>query len=370
MNKFDMRLRSIFFTPATLAVALALGGCSRPATPEAAVKVSAVMTVELASAEKRVFDDYLAATGEIVPFQEAFITAEVTGFSVKEVLADVGDVVERGQVLARLDTSSLAIERDQQQARVQEAHLLLEQAEREWQRAQQLLSENAVSRQSVEQLRDSFRLAQVRLAQTQAALAQIEQRLQRTELKAPYSGVITKRNIAVGQVLSATTPAFGMIREGLLMWVAEVDPRELARVRRGQMAEVELPGGELVPGSVLRIEPLLKEGTRMAKVWVSLKASAQLRAGLLVEGRIRLGERTAWAVPQQAVVNKEGQHFLLVVKDSRVQRLPIQTRASTQGWVELEWPLDRAVPRFIAEGVALLREGDVVRVPGDAAEVR
>ena len=187
-------------------------------------------------------------------------------------------------------------------------------------------------------------------------------KLLQTRVLAPEDGVVSSKTGIVGNVVSAGTELFRMVRQGRLEWRPEFDARELASVKTGQQAELTLPGGERVNATVRIPAPTLSTNTGRATVYVSLTGDSTARAGMFASGQIRLGTTPAVTLPQSAIVMRDGRAYVYVVDaNNKVSSKAMTTGRRQDDRVELLSTIDSEA-RVVSSGGAFLSEGVQVTV--------
>ncbi|MEI8265891.1 MAG: efflux RND transporter periplasmic adaptor subunit [Betaproteobacteria bacterium] len=312
----------------------------------------------------------VVANGNIAAWQEAIVGAEANGMRLAEVLVNVGDVVRKGQVLARFDSAMAQADLAQSRATVAEAEAHLAEAVANAQRARDLQPSGALSAQQVAQLLTAERTAQARLEAVKAAQQVQQLRLQQAEVLAPDAGVISTRSATVGAVVPAGSELFRLIRQGRLEWRGEVAATELAQIRRGQKVQVD-GGGTSVTGTVRQVAPTVDAATRNALVYVDLPDSGgRLKAGMFARGEFATGSSTALTLPQSAVLLRDGFSYVFTVgADGRVAQGKVATGRRSGDRVEILQGLEEKA-RVVASGGGFLADGDTVRVVEAAAAVK
>jgi RND family efflux transporter MFP subunit len=310
----------------------------------------------------------IEASGGLYAWQEGVIAAETGGMRVVEVAVDVGDKVRRGQVLARLNDSTVKAEVAQQQARVAQIRAALAEAQANGERARNVKNKGAMSEQQINQYLIAEEAAKANLAAAEAALEMERIRLDQTRVLAVDDGVISVRSATLGTVVQAGTELFRMVRQGRVEWRAELTAEQLAQIRPGQEARVRLPGGGIVTGKVRIQSPSLDANTRYGLVYVELPTDSPARPGMFAQGEIRIGASQALTLPESAVVLRDGSSFVFeVLTGDRVAQRKVETGRRGNGRVEVLSGLDTAA-RVVESGGAFLNDGDLVRVePGAVA---
>ena len=329
------------------------------------------LTVTGTQAQTQALPIKLTANGNIAAWQEASVGAEIGGLRLAEVLVNVGDTVQRGQVLARFATDAVQADLAQARAVVAEASASAQEATANADRVRALLNTGVFSGQQSSQYLTAEQTAKARVESAKAVMAAQLLRLKNTEVRASDSGIISARLATVGAVVGAGSELFKLIRQGRLEWRAEVGANELYRLPVGAAVNVAAASGSLVTGRVRTVAPTVDPQTRSGLVYVDLPSGpsrqAGLKAGMFASGEFELGSSPALTVPQQAVVVRDGFSYVFRLNaDQRVSQLKVQTGRRVGERVEL---LDGvgAESSLVASGAGFLNDGDLVKVAPAAA---
>lgn len=363
-RRTSLRRRAVSRWVASL-IALAAGLAFAGEAPGDARKgTRPTLTVETVVAERASLRERLALSGTVAAWQEAVIGAEVSGLRLVEVLAEVGDRVAAGALLARFATDTVEAELALARASLAEAEAALAEARVNAERARQVQASGALSAQQVGQLLTAEMTAQARVEAARAQVRAQEVRLRHARVHAPDEGVISARSATLGAVAQPGAELFRMIRQSRLEWRAEVPAAALHRVRAGQPVQVQAPSGARVEGRIRRVAPTVDATTRNAVAHVDLPASASglLRAGMFVRGELDLGAVSTLTLPQSAVLLREGLSYAFRVEpDGRVAQVRIETGRRDGERVEVVSGLAEGAP-VVRSGVAFLSDGDRVRI--------
>ena len=319
------------------------------------------LTVTTSRAEQQALPSVIEASGAVAAWQEANVDARVAGLALVSVDANVGDVVHKGQVLARFDDADVRTQVAQSEANLAQSEASARQAVAERERALELQNYEAMSKQDLLQSLTRSEMAQAQLAQAKAALMAARLKLDYTVVTAPDDGVLSARSAALGQVASTGTELFRLIRRGRLEWRAEVASSDLSMVAPGLVASVRLPDGISVMGHVRQLAPSLSSDTRLALVYVDLDNAASVRAGMYVSGTIQTAVREATTVPAESIVIRDGRTYVLRVAGNRVHQLPVDIGRRQGKLAEI---LSGILPGdvVVVRGAGFLNDNDIVRV--------
>ena len=350
------------------------------------------MTVVLAV--KREFVDRLFVSGTLVAREEAQVAARVDGLTIVEVDAEDGDRVKEGQVLARLDRAQLdamlaendaATKRadaatDQARSLIAQSQAQVQFANSDFDRARKL-GAGVMAASTIEQREMSMKTAQAQLAAAQNALGVAEAdrksrdaerqellvRIDRTEVKAPVSGVVSRRSAKPGAAASsAGEPLFRIIEDGAIDLEADVPEQSLARLAAGMPAELKLPGVDApVAGRVRLVNQEVDKASRTGKVRIALEDISHAHIGAFASGEVELTRRDGVSAPASALTREGDSARLDVVRDGKVEQRQVTPGIVNGEAVEIKQGIAEG-ESIVARAAAFLRPGDRVRPMPDA----
>jgi RND family efflux transporter MFP subunit len=349
---------------------IALGALLLVASAQAAdqakpAPVRPALTVTSVKATSSTLPMQLTANGNVAPWQEAIIGTELGGLRLSKVMVNVGDVVDKGDVLAVFSADTVEADVAQSRAALLEAQANAVEAVDNARRARDLADSGALSQQEISRYVTAEGAAKARIASGKAALTSQKLRLKYTKVLAPDSGVISSRTATVGSVVGVGAELFRMIRQGRLEWRAEVTAAELSRIKPGAKVRVKAANGSELTGRVRMIAPTVDMQTRTALVYVdlptSLSASAPFKAGMYATGQFDMGTSNAVTLPQQAVVIRDGFSYVFRLNaNSHVSQVKVVTGRRLQDRIEVVQGLapDATV---VVSGAGFLNDGDLVK---------
>ena len=358
-----------------IAVALAAAApAARAQSPDAATKAATAsatataarpaLVVSVAAPERGELAERLSANGSIAAWQEASVGAEIAGLRLAEVLVEVGDKVQRGQLLARFAAEAVETDLAVAEAGLAQAKAALAEAQANAARARQVQDSGVLSNQQITQYLtgEATAAAQLQAAQAQVALQRL--RLSQTRVVAPDDGLISARSATLGAVAAPGQELFRLVRRARLEWRGEVTAAELPRIRIGQTVSVTVASGARLRGTVRVIAPTVDPQTRNALVYVDLPAGSSARAGMFARGEFEFGATAALTVPQAAVVVRDGfSHVFELGAGDRVQRRRVEIGRRSADRVEITAGL-RPEAKVVVAGAGFLNDGDLVKVSG------
>ena len=390
-------MRSLFTLATAFALLSALPMQAQSTEPAAAPAI-VLPAITVSVVQTRDLRDIVLASGMVGPVEEVLVAPLIEGQPIESLLADVGDTVVAGQVLARLSVTSLELQRAQlnasraaadamiaqSQAQQLEADSAAAEARRVSDRTAILKKQGSASQAAADQALSgsvaanaraavavqSLASARANLALVQAQLANLDLQLARTEVTAPVAGEITARNAQVGAIASAAgQPMFTLIRDAALELRADLSEVDLTRVSIDQTAVLTSVGSQIpLQGVVRLVEPTIDMTTRLGRARITITDPASIRSGMFVEAAILVAEHKAIAVPVTAIGAFDGTATVMKVVDGTVSRVVVQTGIRAGGWVEI---IDGIAvgDTIVTKAGAFVRPGDKINpIPSTAAE--
>jgi membrane fusion protein (multidrug efflux system) len=292
-----------------------------------------------AVAEERQLSRGPTLSGQLVAERSAAIRAEVAS-SVVRIHHEQGDRVAAGTVLARLDDSAIRDAWLSARSGVTAAETLAAQAEREVQRAQRLHAAGAIADRDVEGARNAKVAAEAQLADATARLAAAQKQLDATEVKAPFAGIVSERQVSAGDVVAPGAPLFTVVDPASLRLEGAVPAASIGDVRTGLPVRFTISGfgTRTFDGRVTNINPAADPGTGQVRIYAAVpNTGGQLVAGLFAEGRVTSATHTGLAVPPAAIDQRGLRPFVVRLRGGQTERLVVTVgiRDDEQGLVEI-----------------------------------
>lgn len=369
--------------PALPAMAQTAGAAAQP-EPSAEAPL-----VTLAKAERGPVQARVPVSGSLVARQAVQVHANVAGYEITQIAAEVGDSVKAGAVLAQLSDETLEAQLAQAEAEYQRAEAGIRQAESQIASAEATATEAASALERTRSLRrsgnasqavldqavateasaraaaasasDGLGVARAALAQADAARRIARLNLGHARITAPVDGVVVARTAELGAISGTGGDAlFTLIAAGEIELAADVIETALAQLTPGDAALIDVAGLGPVAGR-LRLAPASVDPvTRLGTARVALDPDPRLRLGLFASGWIVTDRREALTVPLSAILADEQGERVQVVKDGVIETRPVKAGLIWQDRREIIEGL-REGEQVVARAGAFFRSGDRVR---------
>ncbi len=358
-------------------------------TAFAAADAPAPPSISVMVAEKKPIAEDLNVTGSFAAGELVLVSPLIEGLAVTEFLAEEGDKVTKGQVLAKLDGASLDIQIEQAQANlagndasleqaknsISQAQISLDKADSDLQRTKKLRTSGVATQQTFDQVEATFELANESLngaklalstnkanrAVIQAQIDALQLSKARTEIKAPVDGYISKRTVQIGGIASGSkSPMYEIVANGFVKLLAEIPESDLPRIKIGQKASITVNGYDKpFEGEVKLLSPSVDQATRIGLAHIRLGDDVRIPLGTFGRAKISLAAADGVALPLTAVTFGDNGPTVQIVKDGKVQVRKVITGLVGTNDIEIT---DGVVAgeTFVARAGSFVRDGDAV----------
>jgi len=328
--------------------AAALGAKGGGAAPAGSVPV------EVAKVAQQPMPQTITAVGSLRSDESIVVRPEVAG-RVSAIRFQEGQRVAKGATLVMLDPAI-------NQAEVQQSRANLKLAQGKYDRAVDLAKSNFISGQAKDEAENNLRVAEAGLQLAEAKLA-------KTEIKAPFSGIIGLRVVSIGDYVKEGADVVNLESIDPLKVDFRVPETYLKQVQVGQSLQVQLDAvpGKTFDGKVFAVNPLVDAAGRSIVIRALVRNSdTSLRPGMFARVRlITRDEQNALVIPEQAIVPQGDEQYVFRVTDGKANRVKIAVGQRRDGLVQV---LNGLAPNdvIVTAGQLKIRDGVPVSVASNA----
>jgi len=350
-------------------------------------KKARTITVGVAQPLRQDYTVKLSYTADIKPYQQVNIFPRVNGY-ISKIHVEQGDLVKAGQLLVEIDHAEFTQQVAQARANLRAARAnvvrqeaTLANAKLALDRALALIKNELIAQQQVDDAQAAYDVARAQLEalkaqvqQVDVALSQAELNLEWSYIRAPFAGVIARRNQDVGTYFNTFAASSPTGVAPLLLHdihavriFIEVVEKDSPLVKVGAPAEVTTDAypGRVFTGLVSRVVQALDPTTRTMTVEVELPNPDRiLKGGMFARVDLQVATRpNAILIPVDALTRLEEAQYVYVVRDGKAMQVPIEVGGRVDGLVEITKGL-RGDEQVIVSGKDLVTTGaEVEAVP-------
>jgi RND family efflux transporter MFP subunit len=266
-----------------------------------------------------------AITGSIQPERRADLRSEIQSI-VLQVVRENGDAVHRGDLLVRLDDTAIRDALASAESASRSAALGYEQAQRQFDRMTALRTSGMASAQALDDAEGRRNSAQSDLEAAKARVVLARQQMTRTEVRAPFDGVVNERKVSAGDTATLGKELLKVIDPNSMRFEAMVSAESVGVVQPGQAVHFRVNGygDQEFVGKVRRVNPAANSTTRQVEVLVDFVGEKQPRlAGLYAEGRLETETHASLTIPATAIVRDGDKASAWRVKDNKISRVTL-----------------------------------------------
>lgn len=330
----------------TIVVALALAGCGSKhenAKENSARLPIAKVRVQTVESKSRPITDEVVGT--VRAKTRATLEARLSG-RIEKMPVVLGDKIQKGQLVARLDAAEIA-------ARLEQAEASLEQAERDWKRVSSLFEQQSITRAEYDSAQSRQRVAKATVAEAKAMIAYVE-------IVAPFDGVVTKKWVDVGDLAAPGKPLVDIEDPSALQLEAAVPEAIVAQINRDTRLNVQVDSvkGEIV-GVVSEIAPAADSVSRTFQMKLDLPQTTGLMPGQFARLLVPIGQSQSVRVPATAVVQRGQLEIVFSVTNQKAQLHLVKTGKRVGDEIEILSGLG-AGETIVISGAEQLSDGQPV----------
>ncbi len=295
----------------------------------------------------------VSAAGDIGPREQVSVRPEVNG-RIAELPVDIGDAVRKDALLFSLDDRDLQIELESREKESERARLQLDQADREFKRAQELFDGQLISEELFEQTKTQFALAKNALERSQKELDLVTDKLRKTRILAPFDCTVLTRPVSIGQAVSGSggfnsgTEVLSIADLNEMIINAHINQSDVTRLKVEQEVQVEVEAvpGLRITGTVERVAPqaTIKNNIKGFAARILLRnVDARIRPGMTANIKIPVASvDNVLAVPLAAVFTETDpvtgtvERYVCVVKGTEYERRTVQIGVSDFFFAEVQ----------------------------------
>lgn len=343
-----------FLKRSLMAATLVLAAGGQPALAQQAEAI-----VELATVSEENASSVVRLPGTVISTQDAVIAAEISGRLTW--VAQVGDHVEAGDIIARIDDHLLQLQLRNDQAQVARLEADIQYNRRQIDRLQKLALQNNMARAELDEVESRLEMLLQEQRIAGVALDRSRYDLQRAQVKAPFPGVIASRQLYTGEY---TSPGDGLVRlvDTRQLEISVNAPLKVARFNRPG-SEVEVAGhGASAVSAIRGMVPVGDARSRMMELRLSLEPGQWMIGEAVTVALPDTAASRALSIPRDALVLRENRVFVYTVSaDNTAVKVPVKTLAGRGSRIAIEADL-AAGDEVVVRGAERLREGQPLKV--------
>jgi RND family efflux transporter MFP subunit len=352
-------------------LALALGACGAEDGPPLAAANTPPAPIPVASevVVREPIVEPVFGTGTIAAHKTTDVGPRVSGI-IETIHVAVGDRVEQGDPLFRTRPVDYEIRVREAESALRLARANAQKAERDLERMGTLHEQNVASDERLDAVRTTREMAAAQRGQAEAALAQARQNLTDTVVRAPYRGVITRRFVDEGAMLSTMMTAGNAVVQIMKMDVVaaivQLPEQHLARVQVGTPGVVRVDGiARSYEAQVDILNDRVDPASRAFEVRLAIEnPDYALKPGLFAELELHPPAREATLLSRAALLGSEGAPYVFVLADGRAERRPLRVRELDARRVEVLEGLSAGERVLLGPNLTQLADGSPVTVEG------
>ncbi|KZN65039.1 efflux RND transporter periplasmic adaptor subunit [Pseudoalteromonas luteoviolacea] len=332
---------------------------------------SAPVEVAVFEAKDLQYKNKLVLSGTVEAKQNATLASLEAGV-VNALLVEVGDAVTKGQALLKLDPTLAQLELEQSQASVEAAKVALLEAKRQLEEVESLSKKQFVAPTLLAERRAGVAAAKAELAKANATFAVNKETLRRQTLFAPFSGIVMKRDVDLGEWVTTQTHTLTLVSADELRLSVAVPQEYISAFSHNKLTDIEIKPdndqSKLLTGQIQAVVPVINASTRSFTVHVEVPNQGGFVAGMSAQVGFELpntGMQAVW-VPKSALkYHPDGALSVFVADNNKAQRHTVrilEQRGEQVMIATVSGNNEVLTTPIIMTGVQLLKNGSDITV--------
>lgn len=309
------------------------------------------------------FSNELSFPGKAEPFQTVVITAKTSG-DVESATFDIGDHVDKGNVLMTLDDENHRIATSSAQLSLENASITLKTSKDNLTRNKALFESGAISKITMDNIENAYKQASIGYKTAKNAYDSAKINLNNTTIESPISGTISSKNFDIGENINPGTPVYTVVNTDQMYVVIGIPEQYVQGIANGQETRLTSQYSEHTwTGKIVNISPVMspQNNTYMTKILVD-NTDASLKAGMSLDVTITLDssvERTAFN--KLGLILEGEDTYVYLNKDGQAEMTPVEIGQSNADYYEVLDGL-KLGDEVITEGSGMLETGDFIEI--------
>jgi len=322
------------------------------------ISTTAVSSIDLTEEE--------SVMGMIYSRASPSLAAEVSG-RVIEILADIGDEVDKGQVLAKIDPEKYTLQFAQSKAEMARLSALLINQELDLKRAEQLFKDSLVSEEMIDRTRAEYNALKEQINAAEAQLNNSKRLIEETEIKAPIKSKVSAKNIDVGDFVQTGVIVFELIDTENLRVALSFPEYQNLKLKKGLSVYLTTPTSidQLIETTIKDIKPDINANSRSITAIVDFENPGSWVPGASTQATIILSTvKNALVLPQLSVVRRSNGNVVYLLNENTVLERSVNTGLEKNGLIQITSGL-RKGDIVALDGAGFLTNGSVININND-----
>ena len=322
------------------------------------ISTTAVSSIDLTEEE--------SVMGMIYSRASPSLAAEVSG-RVIEILADIGDEVDKGQVLAKIDPEKYTLQFAQSKAEMARLSALLINQELDLKRAEQLFKDSLVSEEMIDRTRAEYNALKEQINAAEAQLNNSKRLIEETEIKAPIKSKVSAKNIDVGDFVQTGVIVFELVDTENLRVALSFPEYQNLKLKKGLSVYLTTPTSidQLIETTIKDIKPDINANSRSITAIVDFENPGSWVPGASTQATIILSTvKNALVLPQLSVVRRSNGNVVYLLNENTVLERSVNIGLEKNGLIQITSGL-RKGDIVALDGAGFLTNGSVININND-----
>lgn len=360
---FNNRFKTIWGLLSLFLMATVLTSCG---AEESTSDQQKTIQVKVLTASESTFSATQQFPGRVASDNEAQLSTIVMG-SVTSVLVDVGEKVNKGDILVRIKDDQILAQKSQLEANMVQAEANLENTEKNYNRIKNLYAEESATSKEMDDISTMYEIAKANKEALEARLNEVNEMLNYTTIRAPFDGIVARKFVSEGDMAAPGHPLVAVADPSSIKITANVPEQWIGKVEEGAKVSinVESAGLENIPATLSAVslagDPMSRQFAIEAKL-DETAGTGDLKTGMFAQISINADAGNALFIPKTAIVERGQLTGVYMLNDDNIAMLRWVRTGNSSGENVLILSGLKAGEQFVADTEKSIRQGQRLRI--------
>lgn len=324
------------------------------------------LDVQVQHAEKQIDQNGQMFPAQVESKNQANLSTIVMG-TVTQTEVNVGDRVQKGDVLLRIKDDQITAQKRQLEANMVQAQANLDNTEKNYNRIKNLYAEESATSKEMDDISTMYEIAKANMEALRASLREVNEMLNYTVIRAPFDGIVSKKFVNEGDMAAPGHPLVAVSNPGQIKITANIPEQLINSLEEGSQVTITVPaaGLNLVPAKIYAVSQAADRASRQYAVEAQLTEKtleSNLKTGMFAEMYINMDDSETLFIPKSAIVQRGQLTGIYTLSSDNLAMLRwVRTGKSSGERIEIISGL-KAGETFVTDADQKIRQGQLLNL--------
>lgn len=327
------------------------------------IEVVETTNVKVELAKKHLFQNTFEISGSTEAYKEVMITARVSS-DVKSLNVDIGDIVQKDQIIANLNDKIYAINKNRAMLGIKASEIDMKDMKKQFEKYKILFKQNAISKTLDDNYEKAYELSKIKLELSKADYQTANENFEYTKIKSPIDGIVSNKKISIGENMNPGTPMFTIVDTSKVYVIAGVSEVNINKLDDEMNVKVKMDAfpDRVYLGKIDNIGPV-PDDTNMYPVKILINNEDEsIKVGMFATAKIELGDSIEGiGIPKNIIHNENGKNYIFIAEDNKAIKQEVVIGLNDSNYYEIIDGIEEGM-YIIVSGYNMLQDKDLISI--------